>query len=402
MKSEHTVEQAGPPDYEPVLASDAEQAKASGGDVPELVAGIVEVEESAEESSTDADAHLSAWLYEADRPPRRVTLDDLDAPGEDDGVFLWVQIWGYSPEELQRLAERLRLEGDAVSVALESWQRPRLDVYPESYFVTVTLPRVDAEAHRVFAGEIDLFARRNLLVTAHKQPPVLSKRIRARARLTPDAAREDPSFLVYIILDELLAYYERLGEHVDNEVEALEERALADTTDVYLEDVLRLKRYVFALSRLADHHREVFVGFLRPDFPFQAPDTMHPYFRQLHERLLHVLDELTDAKQAVNGAFDIYVSHVSHRTNRIIRTLTVISGLLLPITVILTFFSALAQVTPIYRAPGVILMALCILVVGVVGVWIFQRNKWIHLRPRPKRAATSPISPTRAIFGDEG
>lgn len=389
MKNDQLAERPGSSTYESVIPPDVESAQSGRGNVPDLLVGTVEAEEPAEQGSADTEAHLTAWLYQPDRPPQRITAERLDAAREVKDAFLWVQIWGYSPEELRSLADAFHLSRDAVSVALESWQRPRLDISPDGYFLTTTLPRVDAEARRIFAGEIDLFVGRNLLVSAHKQPPVLGKRIRARARLTPDTLRADPSFLVYIILDELLAYYERLSEHVDDEVEALEERALSDTTSVYLEDVLRLKRYVFALNRLANHHREIFASFLRPDFPFWAADTMRPYFLQLHERLLHVLGVLADAKQGVNGAFDIYVSHVSHRTSRIIRTLTVISGLLLPVTVILTFFSALAQVTPVYRGPGIFLMVSLALFACVVGLWIFDRKQWIHLRPRHARPSTA-------------
>lgn len=370
------------PTYETVLPTDIEHVQVATSDVPDVLATTVEVEEPAEVLAPDTEGRLSAWLYKPGHSPRRIALEHLESARAEDGGFLWVQIWGYSRQEMWDLAQSLHLNRDAVAITLESWQRPRLDTSPDGYFVTATLPRIDAQARRVFAGEVDLFVGRNLLVSAHKQPPVLSKRIRARARLTPDSLREDPSFLVYIILDELIAYYERLGEHVEDEVEKLEERALTDTSDIYLEEVLRLKRYVFALNRLADHHREVFVGFLRPDFPFQLPDTVRPYFSQLHERLVHVLDELADAKQGVNGAFDIYVSRVSHRTSRIIRTLTVISGLLLPITVILTFFSAIAQVTPVYRGTGDILMVALIVFAGVVGLWIFDHKQWIHLRPR--------------------
>lgn len=392
MTNKQTAEEPTAPAYETVLPTDTEDAQLVASDVPDVLANTVEVEEPAEVSAADTEGRLSAWLYQSGQPPRRVALEGLESARAADGGFLWVQIWGYSRQEMWSLAQSLHLNRDAVSITLESWQRPRLDISPDGYFVTATLPRIDAEARRVFAGEVDLFVGRNLLVSAHKQPPVLSKRIRARARLAPDDLRADPSFLVYIILDELIAYYERLGEHVDDEVEKLEERALTDTSDIYLEEVLRLKRYVFALNRLADHHREVFVGFLRPDFPFQFPDSVRPYFSQLHERLMHVLDELADAKQGVNGAFDIYVSRVSHRTNRIIRTLTVISGLLLPITVILTFFSALAQVTPVYRAVGVFLMVALILFAGVVGLWIFDHKQWIHLRPRHAPPPTTMAS----------
>jgi hypothetical protein len=93
-------------------------------------------------------------------------------------------------------------------------------------------------------------------VTAHKQPPVLTERVLRRAQANPDVIREDTSYLVYIVLDELLAYYEGLSEHVEDELEVMQERALVEGGDEYLRELLTLRQYLFALARLADQQRD--------------------------------------------------------------------------------------------------------------------------------------------------
>ena len=66
-----------------------------------------------------------------------------------------------------------------------------------------------------------------------------------------------------------------------------------------MEDLLRLKRYVFAIARLADQHRGVFATFLQPDFPFELAERMRPYFQDLEERFLQLIASLTASKEAV-------------------------------------------------------------------------------------------------------
>jgi magnesium transporter len=329
------------------------------------------------------EGELVAWLFHRGDAPRQVALDDVAELARSEDNFVWVQLWGYTAGRLRSLGDVLALDPAAVAIAADGWQIPRIDVFDPNYVVAVTVPRVDAARRRVFAGELDLFLKENLVVSVHRQPPVLTQRALERARRNPSLIREDTSFLVYIMLDELLAYYEGLAEHVEDEVEQLEERALTDDSDEYLTALLAMKQYAFALGRLADQQRNVFVAFLRPDFPFEVRERMSTYFRELAERHASLVASFTEAQGAINAAFDIYVSQVSHRTNRTVTTLTVLSGLLLPATLLLTLVGTQAQVESVYG--GAVAWALVAVVAAVVLVatWAFVRRGWLTL-PAPR------------------
>ena len=346
-------------------------------DLPEAAQGTVEVEGAIREDDLERRGQLTVWLFPRGKGLREVPLAEVTALARSEDNFLWIDLTAFTAAEMRHVAGVLGLPESLAQTALAPWQRPRLDIFGSVFSVLGTLPRIDRQAYRIFAGQIVLFVERNFLVSAHKQPPILSARILARARQNAELMREDASFLLYIYLDELLAYYEGLGEHVADEIERMEERALADLSDTYLEDVLRLKRYVFALARLANQHRALFATFLQPDFPFTLPARMAPYFRDLEARLLHLLGTLDAAKDAANGAFGIYVSHVSHRTNAVMRTLTIISALLLPATVILTFVGTQTQIAALYGGRGVGVLIACILVPTIVSLMIFRRKGWL-------------------------
>lgn len=156
---------------------------------------------------------------------------------------------------------------------------------------------------------------------------------------------------------------------------------LRDPSESFLEDLLRLKRYVFALSQLADQHRDVFVALLRPDFPWVAGTPVEEYFRDLETRLARLVDLLASALDAVNGAFDIYVSHMAHRTNQVIKLLAMVSTILLPSTLVLGLFGtnfatsirSVPSGTPLGFAAMVATMAL--VSVGVLAA--FRRRRWL-------------------------
>jgi magnesium transporter len=165
----------------------------------------------------------------------------------------------------------------------------------------------------------------------------------------------------------------------------MEERALRDTSDSFLEDLLELKRFVFALGRLTGQHREVFAAFLRPEFPFVDSEEMQPYFRDLEARLDRLLDQLTTDKDAIHGASDLYVSQVGHRSNQVMQLLTVVSTLLLPPTLILAFFSTGFQFRAMYSWFAFVVMLAIVLAICTLLLAMFYRRGWIaperHHRP---------------------
>jgi magnesium transporter len=356
----------------------------------QTVTDVIDAEGSADTLSAADGPTFVAWLFQEDAEPRQVGLEDLPKFAADDAYFVWVDLNGYVPSDLAQVAEQLDLPEAAVQVTLAGWQRPRLGVFRDRYFVAVTVPHADLAAQHLLASELDLFVGRNYLVSAHKRPLPFAERVLARAMQNPALLKLDSSFLLSIIIDELLAHFEVLTEELEDEVEAMEERALTDSSDALLEDLLHLKRFAFAVYRLASQHRATLEAFLRPDFPLVGGDVIEPYFRDLDVRLGRLLDALEAAKESVNGSFDLYVSQVAHRTNDIMKILTIVSATLLPASVILGFFGTQFESPQLYTPAGFIIMVALIVLTTAGSLVLFARRGWIG-----GLAKGSPASTTR-------
>ena len=351
------------------------------------ITDVVDAEGAADAASSEGPG-VVAWLFREDAEPGQVSPEKLPPLAADDGCFVWVDLSGYDPSDLAHVAQLLDLPEAAVQLALAGWQRPRLGVFGDRFFVAVTVPHGELAAQRVLASELDLFVGRNYLVSAHKQPLPFTERVLARAVQNPALLKLDSAFLLSILIDELLAHYEVLTEELEDEVEAMEVRALTDPSDALLEDLLHLKRFAFAVYRLASQHRATLEAFLRPDFPLVGGDVIEPYFRDLDERLGRLLDALDAVKESINGSFDLYVSQVAHRTNDIMKILTIVSVTLLPATVILGFFDASFDSPRINTATGFVVMVILILLTTLGSLVLFARRGWIGGSAKgPDRAA---------------
>jgi magnesium transporter len=318
-----------------------------------------------------------AWLFQEGKASKKVALDELGTLAASDERFVWVDLSGYSEADMQAVAQQLHLPEAATGAALAASHRPRVSIFGDCFFVAVVVPHSHPDAKRVHAGELDLFVGRNFLVSAHKHPLPFAARVLERAVQNPALLKLDSAFLLSILIDEALAHFEELAEAIEDDIEAMEERALTDLSDAFLADLLELKRYVFAVYRLAGQNRAVIAAFLRPDFPLAGGDAIVPYFRDLQDRFGRLLDGLESAKEAVNGAFDLYVSQVSRRTNDIMKVLAVVSAVLLPTTVILGFFGTSFQDPPIASPDGFVIMAVLIVFVTLAILYLFYRWQWV-------------------------
>jgi magnesium transporter len=333
------------------------------------------------EGAGRAPASREIWLFRPGQEPAPAGVTELPALVGDDANFVWIDLTEYAAEDLHELAALLQLHPSAVRGTLASWHRPRLAIYPTHFYVSATVVRPDPVAYRVEVGQLDVYVGNNFLVSVHKQPLPFGEHLHERAYHSPELVALDAGYMLYLVLDETLAYYEEVNRSLQNTIQRLEERALRDPSDSFLEDLLRVKRYVFALAQLAEQHRDVFVALLRPDFPWIAATPVEEYFRDLESRLARLVDLLASAQNAVNGAFDIYVSHMAHRTNQVIKLLTMVSTVLLPSTLVLGLFGTNIA-TSIRSVPagtplGFIVMVVTMVVVSLGVLAAFRRRDWL-------------------------
>jgi magnesium transporter len=347
---------------------------------PTFLDDVIHVEQAPDEAMAVAQpTTFFGYAFHAGVAPRGIEVLDLAETLGDSDTTTWIDLSQFGAEELQTLAQVLLIHPTAVQAALSAWKSPRLDVFQDHFFVTSTLPTLQTHPYRIQAHQVSLFVGTKFLLSTHQIVLPFAERMLTRSSLHNETSPIDAAFLLYVFLDELLTYYEDLNGRIQGEIEQMEERALLDSSDSFLTELLHFKRYTFALSQLADQHRVIFAVFLRPDFHAIAEHEIQAYYRDLDSRQARVVENLRSAKESVNGIFDIYVSRVSHQTNNVMKILTIVSTILLPSTLIFTFFSTQTiQTIPLltHRA-GFLLMILSVICVSVIILWRFRHKGWL-------------------------
>ncbi len=251
------------------------------------------------------------------------------------GGVRWINVDGLGdPGFLERLGKHFNLHPLAIEDALNTAQRPKCETYDNHLFVVAQMIYLETgEDPSVLSEQVSLFLRDKLLITIQEEPGQdVFDPVRQRLRQGRGNARGHGSdYLAYMLLDSLIDHFFPVLEVVGDNIESLEEEMLDHPGKDALRRLYGMKRILMQLRRSAWPQREVIGGLHRDDSGLVG-DHVKVFFRDCYDHVVQIIDIIESDRDLTAGMMDLYLSSVGMRTNEIIRVLTVISAVFIPLT----------------------------------------------------------------------
>lgn len=258
-------------------------------------------------------------------------IDDLTARRE----FFWLDLVDPSTEQLAALAQRFGWHPLALEDMQKRRQRPKLDRYGDHMLLVYYGARqVGHEAPDTI--EVHLVVSGDWVVTVrHGSCEDLDE---LRRRLPADRTQGE-QFVVYRILDTLTDTFFPVLDAIDDEIDRLEDAIVLGPDDEQLQRIFHLKRSLVTLRRIITPQRDLAARTIEDlaDLPGLDPGT-RDYFRDVYDHLIRLSDMVDSYRDLLTGAMDVYLSTVSNRTNVVMKQLTLVATIFLPITALTGFF----------------------------------------------------------------
>jgi magnesium transporter len=317
---------------------------------------------------------LQLFLYDANgiQEKANATLDDVRAALAAPGI-LWVNVNGLgSLSILEGLQTVFGLHPLAMEDALNTYQRPKVDVFEKYDFIVV---RMSNRVDKADMEQLSLFLGDRFVLTLQERPGDCFDSIRDRLRKDSGRSRKcGADYLAYALLDAVVDFYfptlENYGERLDN----LEERALAASTRAVLSDVHRVRRDLLTFRRSVWPLRDAFSAWLRDPSPRLTPET-RLYLRDLYDHSVQLMDLIETYRELCSDLMDIYLSGVNLRMNEIMKVLTVISTIFIPMTFIASIYGMNFQDMPELHWRWGYPAVLCGMALIAVGMIVYFRKK---------------------------
>jgi len=244
----------------------------------------------------------------------------------------WVDVVGlHDVETVRRVGELFGLHPLALEDVLNTGHRPKTEPFPDHHFVLTKSVRLGTGLE---SEQVSIFFGHGFVVTFQETAADPFDGVRERLRTGRRKIRSsDADYLAYALLDamvdELFPVLEGLGERL----EALEEEVIERPDSGSLQEIHRLRRELLVLRRATWPQREVVQVLERDESGLIAADT-RPFLRDCYDHVIQVLDFIETYRELASGLLDIYLSGVSNRMNEVMKVLTVIATLFIPLTFI--------------------------------------------------------------------
>jgi len=300
----------------------------------------------------------------------------------DTATVTWIDVHGLQDVELiKRLGSHFGLHPLALEDVLNTGQRPKLEEFGDHCFIVMKELELNDS---LVAEQISLFLGKNWVITLQEVPGDPFDPVRNRIRQGKGSIRKmGADYLAYALIDALVdgafPILEKLGERLED----LEKDLVQSPSRSQLHELHTLRRELLYLRRAIWPQREVIHGLQREEYQLVRPGT-RVYLRDTYDHTIQILDLLETYRDLATGMLDLYLSSVSNRLNEVMKVLTIISTIFIPLTFLTSLYGmnfnpaagpfSMPELNSPYGYP-VLLILMLVLVGGML--YFFRRKRWL-------------------------
>ena len=280
-------------------------------------------------------------LYYTPRKPVRMNVppQEFGKLIRDKRGLLWIDFIGETPEATKPILEEFGFHPLAIDDCLEETHAPKLDDWGDYLYLVLNYMHLanKGDEWETEIDELDIFLGSNYVITHHDLPLSAIDDTLAACDRDPRTLQEGADHLLYKIIDNLVAEYMPIVEKIDEAIDHIEDEIFDTPHSGTLERLFTLKRLLLSMRRILLPQREVLNKMARDDYKvIDRRDRI--FFRDIYDHLVRLHDLNESLRDLVSGALDSYLSMTNNRMNEVMKILTVITTLFMPITFVTGFF----------------------------------------------------------------
>ena len=291
----------------------------------------------------------------------------------------WVSIIGlHDVEQIAAIGQTFNVHRLLLEDILNTEQRPKADSYEENYFCLLKVPHHDQAAGQLMEEQLALVLGPRYVLTFQETDAALFDGLRQRLINGKGRLRQAGSdYLAYALIDAVVDQYFLVLEQISNEIELIEEEALTDPTADTLLSIQGIRRELLMVRKAAWPMRELLSHLQRGEVEQFRPETMI-YLRDIYDHAIQILETTESLREVVTGLIDIYLSTISNRANEVMKVLTIVATIFIPLTFITSLYGMNFDYIPeLQWRWGYPLVLAFMLLLSLAMLIYFRRRRWL-------------------------
>ncbi len=318
--------------------------------------------------------------YDGDRLDE-TTPEDIEAvfPLRDEPAISWINVDGvHDLAVIEKLGQHFLIHPLTLEDTVNTAQRPKLEEFDEYLYMVLKMLTWDDDTGRVRAEQVSLVLGHHFLISFQEAEGDVFTSVRTRIRQGRGRLRHSGGdYLAYALIDSVVDHYFIVLEHLGAKIEALETRLYEGGGDDPLAEIFKLKQEMIYLRRQIGPLREP-LNRLQKSESAQVQEKHRIFFADVYDHLLQALEVVESLRDVLSGLQDLYISMTGQRMNEIMKVLTIIATIFIPITFVAGIYGMNFEVMPELKWRGGYLMVWVIFGIITAGMLVyFKRRKWL-------------------------
>ena len=308
------------------------------------------------------------------------TLDQC-FPFKESPTTTWINVEGLDADVIQKLGDCYGLHPLVLEDVLNTDQRPKMEDYGEYIYIVVKMlgERKERKGVEFFSEQISIILGKNFVISFQEGlKGDVFNHVRERIRSGKGKVRSmGPDYLAYSLMDAIVDNYFVILEAVGERIEDIEDELVSRPAPHTLKNIHELKREMIYLRKSVWPLREVVSGLERGGSPLIKQATAL-YLRDVYDHTVQVIDAIETSREMLSGMLDIYLSSLSNRLNEIMKFLTIIGTIFIPLTFVVGIYGMNFDIMPELRwRHGYFIVLAGMFMAAISMLFYFRRKKWI-------------------------
>ena len=331
------------------------------------------------EKKTDK-INVTHWEYDkADHKEKAAAgIEDVFS-AKDSPRISWINVDGIHDLPLiERLGDHFGWHPLILEDMVNTEQRPKMEDYGKYIFISLKMLSYNEKSDEVDVEQVCLILGENYVVSFQEKEGDIFDGVRDRIRSGKGRIRNmGADYLAYALLDSVVDHYFFILEKLGERIEDLEEAVVANPVPTTLHEIHKMKREMIFLRRSVWPLRELISSLDRGESPLIKKNT-RIYLRDVYDHTIQVIDTVETFRDMVSGMHDTYLSSISNRMNEIMKVLTIIATIFIPLTFIAGIYGMNFKFMPEleWRGAYFVVWGIIFVVAGVM-VYFFRKKKWL-------------------------
>lgn len=291
--------------------------------------------------------------------------------------FSWINVTKNGEKELEYFRKKFGFLDLDLKDCLPPLQRPKLVARPNYLFMILLFPVFDRKTRVLRASEVDFFITPNTLITVNPKEVVPLQEIFGRCQAKKDKYSNSADLLHKILHELLLSCFPMLV-HISNDIDNVENQLRSEFEKGTITEILRIKTNIVNFRKAMQPHKQVIRSLIAEAPKFFPTQKIKIYFENLVSYTKEIWDLLDNYKDTIDALHETNVSLIDFRINVIMKTLTIFSVIVFPLTLLAAVFGMNTPGMPLANHPYGFWIILTSMIFGALGLlWFFERKKWL-------------------------